>query len=415
MDVRQVIIVTGKGQSISEEFPVTCTIGDLKEFVRARTGVQVPDLYLRAGPQELRDDCPIGELDFPGTFELSFRAVRPRREVTFKAPDGRLVKIRYSRRATAGKAVREVCRALRIRHADSLLVLNGPDIIPSDSFIADLDLPPDAVLKIEDPPRELTVLYRPIHGTPKSAQTRYRGVAKGADIRRELAERFGVRSAATKLFYEDELIPDDVNLADLNLPDRAAVELRPLGEEPGVQLDDGSLPASAIDIGSLSPIRTVILRTPSKRVEAQFKEGATVRRAKEVLAGRLGVEAANVVFPGAADDSFLRDLSKSDGTELSIHIYQPLTIETSAGQRIVARYAETATIKSAKAKIARGIGVPVSDLAFELEYSDDDALWNRIDLPPSRVVRLTINRAAAGCRRTARRDRDSQRARRGHP
>jgi hypothetical protein len=351
-DLVEVVVKTADGEAVRLDVASTSTVRDLKEQT------QSPELHLRASPRPVSDHCPIGSIDLP---TLVFSAVLPPREVTFKVPDGRTVRIRYSNRTQIAKAVTEICTILDIRHRATLRVLHKGEPIGNDCYISDLNLAAEDFLKIEDPPRRLNVVYRSPQGHTKVAVTRYRGIASAGAVRTRLDASFHISGVRTGLFHDGDLVADDVVLGDLELPADATLEFRPL------------------------PEASLTIHAPKKLITARYKETATVRRAKDVLARTLDLEPDAVVFGRADDDALLRDLI--DGEEVSIHIYQPLTIEVS-GRWIRARYAETATIRSAKQKIADAIQVPVGRLKFELEYSDEETRITELNLPPTEVVRL---------------------------
>jgi hypothetical protein len=354
-DVADVVVKTADGKTVRLSVAVTSTVGDLKE----RTNSSV--LYLRGSPDPLADGCAIGDIDLRGDSALVFSAVLPPGQVTFKVPDGREVRIRYGNRTTVGKALKGICKSLGIQPAERLRVRQNQELVPGDRYIADLNLAPDEFLRVEYP-RVLRVAYHSPEGQTRIAKARYRGIVLAGLVRKRLDEEFGVSEVRTGLYREGELVPDDATLGDLELPSSATLEFQPVRD---------------------ASTRPLTIRTPKKLVRARYKEGVTVARAKEVLARSFDLPPDAFVFEGATDDSLLRDLG--DDEEVSIHIYQPVTVEA-PGKRIVARYAETATVRSVKQKISDAIGIPLADLTFDLEYSDEDTLLYDLKLPP--VVKL---------------------------
>jgi hypothetical protein len=400
---KDVVIKTGDGELIPVNLDSNPTVADLKKLISERQGRDTSPFALRAGPRVIPDDVHIAETEYVrGDVTLIFTESLPRGEAVFRAPDGRYANTRFSRRTTVAKAVTEISKVLNFTHPEDFVVLyNGRELTP-DTILADLQLSKDAVLRIDDIPKELRITYQSPDGKRKVASTRYRGIATVAAVRARLASAFSLSSARTALFFNGERLADDAVLADLGLSEDGFLELKPaidVSIGTVTSLSPAATPNSSIDVGSLSPVRNVEFRTPTKKVAAHFKPAATVGKAKEKLAARLDVGPEQLWVSRIAktpDDQFLRETEIVSNDELIVHVYRPLTIRGPGGKRVRARFAETATVRSTKEKLADAFGIPVDAIEFvELQYENEDTKLQDIAIPESGVITVRESRAEA--------------------
>jgi hypothetical protein len=95
--------------------------------------------------------------------------------------------------------------------------------------------------------------------------------------------------------------------------------------------------------------------TPTKLLQAHYKEGATVGKAKV-----LNLDAEQLLFSSKPpDDKFLKDL---DANDVRVHVYRPLEIRFPDGRTVRSRFAESATIRSTKETIAERLQIPVDSI-----------------------------------------------------
>jgi hypothetical protein len=376
---REILIETADGEQITVALNTNPTVGDLKKLIGEREGRDTSTFALRAGPRIIPDDVRIRETEFGlGDVPLSFVESLPRREVTFRAPDGRLAKTRFSKGTTIGKAVAEMSKVFKFENPDNLTVLfNGGEVGP-ETLLADLDVTKETVLRIEEIEKVLKVVYQPGEGERMEAAAGFRRVVTIGTIRTRFSEEFGLDGDHTGLFLGEDAVPDTAVLAELEIPSDGYLELKLLMEE------------SVADVET--PMCRVVFRTPTRTIEEQFGSGLTVVEVKERLAAQLGVEPQQLWISRidkAADDQLWTDIGIQSNDELVVHVFRPLTIRVPGKGSLRTRFADTATVKSTKEKLSSGLGIPISSISFaDLDYSDEDAKLEDLAIPDSRVVSL---------------------------
>jgi hypothetical protein len=381
MTAKKLLIETNSGASFPLDLAATPTVGELKHLLAAKERSDRSTLIVKLGPRILPDDFRLSETELlSGGMSWDYTSSLPTHHVTFRAPDGRLVKTRYSKQTTVAKAVVVICKVLKIKNPDTFAVFVNDAEISRGAALSSLDLSESSVVRIEDPPKVLKIEYKRPDGRKFVASTRYRGIATAQIVRAKTAAAFGLENSATALFLGESRIGDDALLADLGIPE-TGLEIRVVGDG----WNDGS-PRPAV--GNESPVHRVGIRTPTKLVKAHFKEGATVGEAKVKIAQVLDLDAEQLLFskkPG--DKDLLKDLQPAEG-ELHLHVYRPIGIRFPNGPTIRGRFSELATVKSTKEAVGKRLSIPVSDIHFDIEYSDEEKRMQDLELPESGIIKV---------------------------
>jgi hypothetical protein len=353
--------------AVSGEKPVQlqisagATVRDLKKRFGSLTRQNVSDLSARVHSRVLPEAAVLGAIAFPDGDPSITLAPLPPHPLTVALPGSPPIRTRYSDDTQAQTAVAEVYDSLGLACPanSSLIYRNRP--LPPDVRLGDLDLSDDATLTIREPPRKLTVRYRPDRGAKKTVIGRYRSTATAEQVKLSIADRLGIDARETILMQNGRVIDDEARLGDLGLAPSDALELQDIAYDLDF-LDDPRAEYSRVDFRCSN----------GKLIRARFSEDATVGTARARISEALQVppEAISVRVPH--DEVRLRDLSIASGPRSPPRSpVRALVIRTWNGRLARARYTDAATVGDLKERLSASLNVAPD--AIEVPGGEDDA------------------------------------------
>lgn len=388
--MRRFLFQTNDGQVIPVTIAENTLVSKVKDEVADMVKANPADLVFTFGNRTLQDDLPISKAGIPknGFIQLSFRS-NETKSLTVAGPDGKIAKTRFKANATVAKAKATLAKLFNLGE-DANLVFQA-QVLPPDALLSSLNLPDDAVVKIEEPPTKLQIYSE----SGQVAVSRFKPNVTVDKVRSVMAARFGIDPDLAVAKYNGRVLADSESLESLQLTNDGRFE---------------------IVTGRVA--QEITVKIGGKVAKSRFTETATVGKMKEVLAEALHTEPENVSLnlgdPSIDDHSFVKDLGV-DTIEASIIPESPsrnsritfdlsndpeapqpkpksaraIQFRFSNGKAAKARFKSTATVGKAKEKLASAMGLSPEAMEFD-GVDNDETLLSDVPMQQPGVIRVRI-------------------------
>ena len=401
--MKRFLFQTSDGHAVPVTISDSVVISKVKAVVGDMVGVAPQDLTFRYNDQVLHDDTRLSDADIPNngvvTMIIAGQSVR---KVTVLGPNGKVAKTRFNEAATVNKAKTTLAKIFGIS-GDVNLVCESK-ILPPEARLSDLDLPEDAVLRLEEAPTSLRIYS----DSGKVAVTRFKPQVTVGKVKGVMAAKFGIEPELAVAKYNGKVLGDDETLGSLGITSDGRLEVVKgrMAQEIRIKLADG------------------------KVAKSRFTEDATVGKMKEVLAQALKTDPANISFnvddPNVDDASFVKDLgvdtieasvasparstsikfdlgeeslepesSKAEHVRVAgekrkqVEVARAVRFRLPNGKVAKSRFKDSATVGKAKEKLGKALGVAPSFVSFDVP-ADDDTLMCDVPFPSSGVINVSI-------------------------
>ena len=357
-----------------------------------------------------------------------------------------VVPLKVPRDTPVSKAKQLLAELLKTRASDLVISYNGR-VFGDDVALCETGVPGDKIFTLtvaSDSVRKLSVAGP----NGKIANARFRETATVRKARDTLVRMFHVSEDAN-LVFDRRVLPLDIRLCDLDIPENAQLKLEepakslPIYGENGkvaltrfkpsvtvgkvrtvmagklginpetagvryqgrilednVTLGELQIPSDGyLEIGTWKKAQRLTIHISDGSVaKSRFTEAATVGKVKEVLAQTLGTQPEHVSLvvndPSIGDGSFIKDLGV-DTIEAKVEKAPPvspvrnITIRLSSGEVAKGRFTEKATVKKVKDVLAETLDLDPANLTF-VRDNDDSALLTDMGLDSDEEVDVEV-------------------------
>ena len=403
--MKRFLFQTSDGHAVPVTISDSAIISKVKAVVGDMVGVAPQDLTFRYNDQVLHDDTRLSDAGIPNngvvTMIIAGQSVR---KLTVVGPNGKVAKTRFNEAATVNKAKTTLAKIFGIT-GDVNLVCES-QILPPEARLSDLNLPEDAVLKLEEPPTSLRIYS----DSGKVAVTRFKPQVTVGKVKGVMAAKFGIEPELAVAKYNGRVLGDDETLGSLGITSDGRLEIVKgrMAQEIMIKLAGG------------------------KVAKSRFTEDATVGKMKQVLAHALKTDPANISLnvddPNVDDQSFVKDLgvdmieasvvqaspARSTSIKFDLGEESPKPEEEVSHVRVVgekrtkqvevahairfrlpngkvakSRFKDSATVGKAKEKLGKALGVAPALVSFDVP-ADDDTLMCDVPFPSSGVINVSV-------------------------